>query len=86
MPLNQPSGIRRSFTLLMRRLCAVAQIRGTNCKRLCETPVVKDSGGRFGFKLISAVSSKSDMRFHFIKNASTPNYLFSFYKNYGPTN
>ena len=35
--------------------------------RRSETPVVKDSGGRFGFKLISAVSPKGDMRFHFIK-------------------
>ena len=32
-----------------------------------ETPVVKDSGGRLVFELISAVSPKGDVCFHFIK-------------------
>jgi len=41
--------------------------RGTTWGKRGETPVVKDSGGRLGFKLISAVSPKGDMRFHFIK-------------------
>ena len=41
--------------------------RGTTWGKSGETPVIQDSGGRFGFKLISAVSPRGDMRFQFIK-------------------
>jgi len=41
--------------------------RGSTWGKRGETPVVKDSGGRFGFKLISAVSPRGEMRFQFIK-------------------
>jgi len=37
--------------------------RGTTWGKKGETPVVKDSGGRLGFKLISAVSARGDMHF-----------------------
>ena len=33
-----------------------------------ETPIVKDSDGRFGFKLISAVSARGDMHFDVIED------------------
>ena len=35
--------------------------RGTTWGKIAETPVVKDSGGRFNFKLVSAVSARGDM-------------------------
>ncbi len=41
--------------------------RGSTWGKRGETPVVKDSGGRFGFKLISAVTPRGDMRFQFIE-------------------
>lgn len=37
--------------------------RGTTWAKIGETPVVKDSGDRFGLKLISAVSPRGDMKF-----------------------
>jgi transposase len=40
--------------------------RGSTWGKRGETPVVKDSGGRFGFKLISAVSARGDMHFDVI--------------------
>ena len=40
--------------------------RGTTWGKRGETPVVHDSGGRFGLKVISAVSPRGDMRFQFI--------------------
>ena len=41
--------------------------RGTTWGKCGETPVVKDSGGRFGFKLISAVSARGDMHLMSLK-------------------
>lgn len=40
--------------------------RGSTWGKRGETPVVKDSGGRFGFKLISAVAARGDMHFEVI--------------------
>jgi transposase len=40
--------------------------RGFTWGKVGETPVVRDSGGRFGLKLISAVTPRGDMRFSFI--------------------
>ncbi len=37
--------------------------RGTTWGKIGQTPVVQDSGDRFGLKLISAVSPRGDMRF-----------------------
>jgi transposase len=42
--------------------------RGTTWGKSGETPVVRDSGGRFGFKLISAVSARGDMHFEVIED------------------
>jgi transposase len=41
--------------------------RGTTWGKIGETPIVSDSGGRFGFKLISAVSARGDMYFDVIE-------------------
>lgn len=41
--------------------------RGTTWGKIGETPVIKDTGGRFGFKLISAVSARGDMHFSVIE-------------------
>ena len=41
--------------------------RGTTWGKIAETPVVKDSGGRFNFKLVSAVSARGDMYFDVIE-------------------
>ncbi len=41
--------------------------RGWTWGRVGETPVVRDSGGRFGLKVISAVTQRGDMRFSFIE-------------------
>ncbi len=40
--------------------------RGTTWGAAGETPVVKDSGGRFGMNLVSAVSPRGDLRFSVI--------------------
>ena len=40
--------------------------RGTTWGKRGETPVVDDSGGRFGLNVISAASPRGDMRFSFI--------------------
>lgn len=40
--------------------------RGTTWGKIGETPVVENSGGRFTYNLISAVSPRGDMRFSFI--------------------
>ena len=52
--------------------------RGTTWGKRGETPVVKDSGGRFGFKLISAVSPKGDMRFQFIEERMNSELFIKF--------
>ena len=41
--------------------------RGTTWGKVGKTPVIKDTGGRFGFKLISAVSARGDMHFDVIE-------------------
>ena len=41
--------------------------RGTTWGKIGETPVIKDTGGRFGFKLISAVSARGEMHFEVIE-------------------
>ncbi len=41
--------------------------RGTTWGKIGETPIVQDTGGRFGFKLISAVSARGDMHFDVIE-------------------
>jgi transposase len=41
--------------------------RGTTWGIKGKTPIVKDTGGRFGFKLISAVSARGDMYFDVIE-------------------
>jgi len=43
--------------------------RGTTWGKCGETPVIRDSGGRFGFKLISAVSARGDMHFEVIEES-----------------
>jgi len=54
--------------------------RGTTWGKRGETPVVKDSGGRFGLKLISAVSPRGDMRFQFIKERMNSELFIQFLK------
>jgi transposase len=41
--------------------------RGLTWGKVGETPVVRDSGGRFGLHVISAVSPRGDMRFSFVE-------------------
>ncbi len=41
--------------------------RGWTWGKIGETPVVRDSGGRFGLSVISAVTPRGDMRFIFIE-------------------
>jgi len=52
--------------------------RGTTWGKCGETPVVKDSGGRFGFKLISAVSARGDMHFDVIEGSMDAERFISF--------
>lgn len=54
--------------------------RGTTWGKESETPVVKDSGGRFGLKLISAVTPRGDMRFCFIEEKMNSAKFISFLK------
>lgn len=54
--------------------------RGTTWGKRGVTPVVKDSGGRFGCKLISAVSPRGDMRFQFIKKRMNSELFIQFLK------
>ena len=42
--------------------------RGTTWGKIGETPIIKDTGGRFGFKLISAVSARGDLYFDVIES------------------
>lgn len=61
--------------------------RGTTWGKCGETPVVKDSGGRFGYKLISAVSARGDMHFKVIEESMDAekfiNFLESLYRDVG---
>lgn len=52
--------------------------RGTTWGLIGETPVVEDSGDRFGMKLISAVTLRGDMRFSAIDGRMTSEVFIDF--------
>lgn len=52
--------------------------RGTTWGKIGETPVVQDSGDRFGLRLISAVSPRGDMRFATFAGAMTGSRFVEF--------
>jgi transposase len=54
--------------------------RGTTWGKPGETPVVGDGGGRFGLKLISAVSPRGDMRFSFVEGRMNSGKFIAFLK------
>jgi len=54
--------------------------RGTTWGKLGQTPVVSDGGGRFGLKLISAVSPRGDMRFGFVEERMNSAKFIAFLK------
>jgi transposase len=54
--------------------------RGTTWGKVGDTPVVKDSGGRFTFYLISAVSPRGDLRFSFIADRMNSKRFIEFLK------
>jgi transposase len=54
--------------------------RGTTWGAIGQTPVVKDSGDRFGLKLISAVSPRGDMRFAVIEGRMNSDKFIEFLK------
>jgi len=54
--------------------------RGLTWGKVAETPVVRDSGGRFGLKVISAVTLRGDMRFSFIEERMTSARFIEFLK------
>jgi transposase len=54
--------------------------RGTTWGAVGETPVVEDSGDRFGLKLISAVSPRGDMRFATIEGGMNSEKFIDFLK------
>jgi transposase len=54
--------------------------RGTTWGAVGQTPVVEDSGDRFGLKLISAVSPRGDMRFSVIEGRMNSDRFIEFLK------
>jgi transposase len=54
--------------------------RGTTWGKAGETPVVKDSGGRFGLSVISGVTPRGDMRFSFIEGKMNSKRFIEFLK------
>jgi transposase len=54
--------------------------RGTTWGAMGQTPVVEDSGDRFGLKLISAVSPRGDMRFAVIEGRMNADKFIEFLK------
>lgn len=52
--------------------------RGTTWGKIGQTPVVNDTGGRFGFKLISAVSARGDMHFDVIEGKMNSELFIEF--------
>ena len=52
--------------------------RGTTWGKIGETPVVRDSGGRFGFKLISAVSARGHLHFAVIDGSMDADTFIDF--------
>jgi len=55
--------------------------RGTTWGVKGQTPVVQDTGGRFGFKLISAVSARGDLYFEVIEQRMNSERFIEFLKN-----
>ena len=54
--------------------------RGTTWGAVGETPVVQDSGGRFGINLISAISPRGDLRFGVIGETMDSGRFIAFLK------
>lgn len=54
--------------------------RGTTWGKKGQTPVVDDSGGRFGLNVISAVSPRGDLRFGFIQDRMNSKRFIGFLK------
>jgi transposase len=54
--------------------------RGWTWGKVGETPVVRDSGGRFGLNVISAVTARGDMRFSFIEDRMNSARFIQFLK------
>ncbi len=54
--------------------------RGLTWGKRGETPVIKDSGGRFGLSVISGVTPRGDMRFRFIEGRMNSNRFIQFLK------
>lgn len=54
--------------------------RGTTWDPVAETPVVEDSGDRFGLRLISAVSPRGDMKFAAFEGRMTSQRFVAFLK------
>jgi len=53
---------------------------GTTWGAISDTPVVQDTGDRFGIKLISAVSSRGDMRFGIIESRMNSDKFIAYLK------
>ena len=54
--------------------------RGLTWGKIGETPVVKNSGGRFGLNVISAITPRGDMRFSFIEDRMNSKKFIEFLK------
>jgi len=54
--------------------------RGLTWGKRGETPVIKDSGGRFGLSVISGVTPRGDMRFSFIEGKMNSKRFIEFLK------
>ena len=54
--------------------------RGFSRGKRGETPVVKNSGGRFGLKVVSSVSPRGDMRFSFTEGRMNSKRFIAFLK------
>ena len=54
--------------------------RGLSWAKVGETPVVRNSGGRFNLNVISAVSPRGDMRFSFIDGKTDSKKFIAFLK------
>lgn len=54
--------------------------RGLTWGKIGETPVVKDSGGRFGLSVISGITPRGDMKFSFIEGIMNSKRFIQFLK------
>ena len=54
--------------------------RGLTWGKIGDTPVVKNSGGRFSLNVISAISPRGDMRFSFIEDRINSKKFIEFLK------